>query len=218
MRTIRVTGKGQLKVHPDMTRITIDLEKVCKEYSDAVEASAKDTEALKEELAPFGFDRKEIKTLYFSVDPEYEGYRENGEYKERFIGYKYQHQLKVEFLSDNKLLGRILFALGMCRLNPIFRISYTVKEPEKVKNELLGLAVKDAAAKAAVLSSAARLTLGEIQTMDYSWGRVEYEVKCMEKVVQPGQELGDRRCSYDLDIEPDDIVAGDTVTVVWEIR
>lgn len=218
MRTIRVTGKGQLKVHPDMTRITIDLEKVCKDYSDAVEASAKDTEALKEELAPFGFDRKEMKTLYFSVDPEYEGYRQNGEYKEKFIGYKYQHRLKVEFLSDNKLLGRILFALGMCRLNPKFHISYTVKEPEAVKNELIGLAVKDAAAKAAVLSSAAGLTLGEIQTMDYSWGRVEYEVRCMEKEMPLGQAWGDQGCSYNLDIEPDDIDAEDTVTVVWEIR
>ena len=26
MRTIRVTGKGQIKVHPDMTRIVITLE------------------------------------------------------------------------------------------------------------------------------------------------------------------------------------------------
>ena len=26
MRTIRVTGKGQIKVHPDMTRIMITLE------------------------------------------------------------------------------------------------------------------------------------------------------------------------------------------------
>ncbi len=26
MRTIRVTGKGQIKVHPDMTRITMTLE------------------------------------------------------------------------------------------------------------------------------------------------------------------------------------------------
>ena len=217
MRTIRVTGKGQLKVHPDTTRITMDLEKVCKDYSDAVEASAKDTEALKNELVPFGFDRKEIKTLSFSVDPEYEGYKQNGVYKQKLIGYKYQHRLKVEFPSDNKLLGRILFALGMCRLHPEFRISYTVKEPEKVKNELLALAVKDAAMKAAVLSGAAGMTLGDIQTMDYSWGRVEFETRCMEDKMlsMPCMAEGS---SYDLDIEPDDIDADDTVTVVWEIR
>ena len=33
-RTIRITGKGQLKVKPDTTRITITLEGVYPEYSD----------------------------------------------------------------------------------------------------------------------------------------------------------------------------------------
>ena len=32
MRTIRVTGKAQVKVHPDMTRITITLEGLHNEY------------------------------------------------------------------------------------------------------------------------------------------------------------------------------------------
>ena len=34
MRTIRVTGKGQIKVKPDMTRITMTLTGVCKEYGE----------------------------------------------------------------------------------------------------------------------------------------------------------------------------------------
>jgi hypothetical protein len=34
MRTIRVTGKGQIKVHPDMTRITMTLEGIYPEYAD----------------------------------------------------------------------------------------------------------------------------------------------------------------------------------------
>ena len=32
MRTIRVTGKGMIKVHPDMTRITMTLEGVYPAY------------------------------------------------------------------------------------------------------------------------------------------------------------------------------------------
>ena len=217
MRTIRVTGKGQMKVHPDTTRITIDLERVCKEYGDAVEASAKDTEALKDELVPFGFDRKDLKTLHFDVSPEFESYKVNDVYKRKLIGYKYEHTLKLEFPSDNKLLGRLLFALGMCRLKPEFRISYTVGNPEAVKNQLLGLAVKDATEKAGVLSSAAGLQLGDIQSMDYSWGRVEYEVQCMDKMLMC-EAMPIESNSYDLDIEPDDIHTEDTVTVVWEIR
>ena len=34
MRTIRVTGKGLIKVHPDMTRITIRLEGVFVDYTE----------------------------------------------------------------------------------------------------------------------------------------------------------------------------------------
>ena len=36
MKTIRVTGKGQIKVHPDMTRIVITLKDRYKEYSEAL--------------------------------------------------------------------------------------------------------------------------------------------------------------------------------------
>ena len=46
MRTIRITGKGQIEVHPDMTRITITLEETYREYSDTMHHSAADTEKI----------------------------------------------------------------------------------------------------------------------------------------------------------------------------
>ena len=52
--------------------------------------------------------------------------------------------MKVEFESDNNRLGKILYALTNCPVKPEFRISYTVKDPETAKNELLGKAVSDA--------------------------------------------------------------------------
>ena len=36
MRTIRVTGKGQIKVKPDMTRITITLEGLYPDYAETL--------------------------------------------------------------------------------------------------------------------------------------------------------------------------------------
>ena len=215
MRTIRVTGKGQLKVHPDMTRIVITLEGKNFDYGTTLKRSSEATEKLKELLVPFGFERTDLKTLSFGVDSEYVSYKEKDEYKRRFDGYKYTHVLKVEFDSDNKQLGKILYALAHCSLNPEFRIGYTVKDPEAVKNELLGKAVQDAIAKAGVLAGAAGLKLGEIQSMDYSWGRVDLEVYPMDRcLAEPICVEGN---SYDLDIEPDDIDVEDTVTVVWEI-
>lgn len=44
MRTIRVTGKGQIKVKPDMTRIAMTLEGLFKDYGETLRHSSKDTE------------------------------------------------------------------------------------------------------------------------------------------------------------------------------
>ena len=218
MRTIRVTGKGQLKVHPDMTRITITLEGTGQEYDATLKKSSGDTEKLKDLLVLFGFEASDLKTLSFDVETVYESYKVRDTYKRKFCGYRFTHIIKVEFESDNKRLGRILFALAMSSLKPEFRLSYTVKDPEAVKNELLGKAVKDAVSKAEVLSSAAGLKLGEIQNMDYSWGRVDFEIQPMDKCLALCQESPiTGGASYDLDIEPDDIDVQDTVTVVWEI-
>ena len=46
MRTIRVTGKGQIRVKPDMTRITMTLEGLYPDYSETLRRSSEDTEAL----------------------------------------------------------------------------------------------------------------------------------------------------------------------------
>ena len=214
-RTIRVTGKGKIKVKPDMTRITLTLEGTYPEYDKALRKSSESTDQLKELLSDFGFERSDLKTLNFSVDTDYESYRENGEYKQRFLGYKFRHILKVEFASDNGRLGKILFRLARCPLHPEFRISYTIKDQEAAKNELLGKAVKDAKEKASVLTQAAEVTLKDILSIDYSWGEIEFEMNPMNKMMLCESRAPDD--SYDLDIEPDDIDITDTVTVVWEI-
>ena len=217
MRTIRVTGKGMIKVHPDMTRIVITLEGAEPEYGETLKRSAEETEQLKDTLEPFGFARTDLKTLSFGVDTEYESYKVKDEYKRRFVGYKFTHRLKVEFESDNKRLGKVLYALANCPLRPEFRLGYTVKDPEAVKNELLGKAVQDAMAKAGVLVGAAGLKLGEIQSVDYSWGEINFECRPMDRELKLCEYAIPGSDSYDMDIEPDDIEVQDTVTVVWEI-
>lgn len=220
MRTIRVTGKGQIKVKPDMTRITITLEGMYPDYAETLKHSSEDTDSLKDVLAAFGFERTDLKTLSFNVDTEYESYKDHDTYKQRFVGYRFRHLLKVEFDSDNERLGKTLFALVNCDLNPEFRISYTVKDPEAAKNELLGKTVKNAKEKAVVITAAACVTLKDIQSLDYSWGEIEFEVSPMNRLMKacaPVPAACEDAC-YDMDIEPDDIEVSDTVTVVWEIE
>lgn len=218
MRTIRVTGKGQIKVKPDMTRIAMTLTGLFEEYAETLRRSSMDTEALKDVLSAFGFQRSDLKTLSFNVDTEYESYRdENNDYKQRFAGYRFHHILKVEFASNNERLGKILYALAHCSVRPEFRISYTVKDPEAAKNLLIGKAVTDAKEKALVLTRAADVALKDIQSIDYSWGEINFEYSPMGGAVLMDCCEAPVAKRYDLDIEPDDIDVSDTVTVVWEI-
>jgi hypothetical protein len=64
-------------------------------------------------------------------------------------------------------------------LQPEFRLSYTVKDKEASKNALLGKAVEDTKEKAAVLTQAADVSLQEIQSIDYSWGEIDFDYSPM---------------------------------------
>jgi hypothetical protein len=219
-RIIRVTGKGKLSVKPDRIRIHLGLEATKKDYEETLRLSTELTELLKDALEPLGFDRKALKTLYFNVDTVFESYQDKDKsWKRRFEGYKFEHNMKLEFASDNVLLGRVLYALAHCPARPEFSIEYTVSDSEKCKNELLCKAVCDSREKAQVLTSAAGVTLGEIISIDYSWGEVNFVSKPVNDMMLKCCETVDacEPTGYDIDIEADDIDVSDTVTVVWRI-
>ena len=111
----------------------------------------------------------------------------------------------------------MLYALAKCPLQPEFRLSYTVKDPEAAKNQLLGKAVADAQAKAVVLTQAAGVKLKDIQSIDYSWAQINFEVEPMSRMLMTEDCAEKSIDSYDIDIDPDDIDVSDTVTVLWEI-
>ena len=216
MKTIKVTGKGQLRLKPDTTRVTLSLEGTDKEYGKVLERSANDTKELRQLLTGFGFEKTDLKTLQLNVDPEYEGYQEDGVYKQRFIGYRFHHRMKIEFPSDNDRLGRILFALSKSKIQPEFQISYTVKDPEKAKNELLSKAVQDAKEKAKTLTEAAGVELKELIEIDYSFGQLNLEVRPVNRLMKASMDMAVEE-SYEMDIEPEDIAVSDTVTILFEI-
>lgn len=216
-KTIRVTGKGRLAVRPDTVQLELNASRVLDEYLDAVEAAAEAHEQLHKLLAPLGFDKEELKTISFDVHAKNESYREDDTWRQRLIGYEFEHRMKLEFPRDNARLGCVLYALAHGPAPVTFDISYTVRDTAGLKNELLAKAVADSRAKAQVLSAAAGVTLGDIQLIDYSWG----EINIVSRPEISARAMADVCCnaigSYNMDIEPEDIDLSDTVTVVWSI-
>ena len=218
-KTIRVTGKGQIKVRPDQTRITVTLEEKYPEYADALYHSSRDTDDLKQILSKEGFEKKDLKTLSFDIDAEYEGYHEDGIYRQKLVGYRYRHVMKVDFDSDPERMGRVLYALAHGSLTPEIQISYTVKDREAAKNRLLGKAVEDARQKAELLAEAAGVTLGSLINVNYSWAEPNFEVRPMNRALMGANGAAPmaKTSGYDLNLEPDDLELSDTVTLTYEI-
>lgn len=214
-RTIRVTGRGRIAVRPDTIELNISVSKVYPEYAAAMEASAEMTEILKVAVRQAGFDSSELKTTKFSINTNYEGaYDKNGNWKNQFNGYRFDHNLVLRFDADNEKLGRMLWELSDCGADAVVSINHTVKDPEPIRNELLAAAVKDSRAKAEVLAKASGVELGEIINVDYSWGEMQIYNRTMDDMAFGS--VAEK--SIDMDIEADDINLQDTVTVIWSIR
>ena len=221
-RTIRVTGRGRVSVKPNIIELNFNAEGLFKDYSEAVRRSAEDTASIREALSKAALNPAGLKTLNFSIDTEYESYQdENSCWKQRFMGYRYRHYMHIRFPNDNEILGKVLYELTQCPVNVDFNINYTVKDKEVVKNALLAKAVADSREKAAVLTEAAGVELGEIVNIDYSWGEMEIYSHSNNRMTFGGAGALMDKCeeaSLSMDLEADDISVQDTVTVVWEIK
>lgn len=220
-RTIRVTGKGNISISPDMVRIVITQTSVEPTYEMAVKEPAAEKNTLTSSLGTLGFKKEDLKTMYFNVDSEMENYQtKDKSWRKRLLGYRFKHRMKIEFSKESDLLGKVLALIATSSSDAEFSIEYTVSDPVSAKNELLRKAVEDSRKKAVILTEAAGAKLGEILNMDYSWGQVEF-------VTRPMSTLEPKGCDYsgieylgsiDVDIEPDDIDVTDTVTVVWALQ
>lgn len=214
-KTIRVSGRGMIRLKPDTTQVTVTLEGADPDYAKTLKRSAADTARIRDALAPVGFGRDDLKTLNFHVEAEYEGYQEEGAYRQRLTGYRYRHELKLEFPSDNERLGEALSAIANVSLTPEIRIAYTVKDREAAKNLLLSAAVADAKAKAEALTAAAGVKLQGIRHISYALNDSEFAV---HPVMYAGMARKACTDSFAPEIVPEEIETADTVTVVWEIE
>lgn len=214
-RTLRVTGRGMIRLKPDTVRITMTLEGVERDHAETLRRSAADTETLRNAIGTIGFAREDLKTRNFNVQTEYEGYQEKGVYRQRLVGYRFRHELLIEFPWDNERLGTVLGAITETALTPEIRITYTVKDREAAKNALIGMAVADAKAKAEALVMAAGVKLKGIRHISYAIDENEFAVHPVLYAGAARKMCADNAAP---EIVPEEITAEDTVTVVWAIE
>lgn len=213
-KTITVTGNGKVSARPDYVRLTMSLEAKDSQYDKAMEMAANKIEQLDACLVAVGFEKSAIKTTSFQVRTEYDNVRDKyGGYKQVFKGYAVGHNLQLEFDLDTKRLARALTAIAQCVAEPHISIDFTLKDPTEVRDEVLKAAAENARRKALVLCEAAGVTLGDLLSINYSWGEIKVSSRTDFVLSEAAPVMAKA-----FDFEPEDIDLTDTATFVWEIH
>lgn len=215
-RTITVKGIGRATAKPDTVVISMSLDSRDMEYDKAMEIAAGNIGSLTEALKGAGFEKDALKTTDFNVRTDYESVKDrNGNYHSVFKGYVITHRLKVEFPFDVKHLSTALSAIAGCLSHPQLSISFVVKDATAINEEMLRSATSNAKRKAEVFCEAAGVKLGELLSINYSWGELNI---CSDTSYALAEEcVAAPMMAKSIDIEPDDIDVTDTATFVWEI-
>lgn len=208
---IKIKGVGRIKRAPDTIVLSLDIEEKDACYSDAVEGAAKQLRIMQGNLAAVGFKKQDLKTNDFTINPDYEDFRdENGNYTRHFLGYKVNQSLSLSFPLDMETLNNVMSVLAMCVVNPEVRIGFTISDEDGIKKELLKSATQDAIEKANILCEASNVKLGRLLSIDYSWKELCFESMDKYQVFEAH--------SAEFDMQPDDIKISDTVEFIWELK
>jgi uncharacterized protein YggE len=166
--SISVTGDGEATAVPDIATVTFTVRESAKTVPEAQKlAEAKIAKGLKD-LESLGVDKKDTKTLSYTVNPKYESQQTgycNGYIcppaKTVVVGYEVAQSLSVKVRKVDQA-GEVIGVLGKENITEISGPDFTVDDIDKVQAEAKAMAIKKAQEKAQVEAKALGVSLGSI--------------------------------------------------------
>ena len=214
MRTISIKGTGKAKRSPDLVIFNISTSVQSDEYSVSISQSNKLVNKLKKDFESLGFERDDLKTVYYNTRPVYESV-EVGVIEKRYrsvlIGHEVNHNLKIEFDLDNDRINEVLNCLKKYESDLDFNIRFSVKDREGMKRDVIVDATRNARFNAEVLAEASQLRLGELLKIEYNW--VDFNFTSHSDIGMCLEYSMDEHVEF----SPEDIEITDNVSFVWEI-
>jgi uncharacterized protein YggE len=208
--TISVRGVGNVSMPPDVTVISFELSALNYVYTRAVEELNERVANLRKEINAVGVDPTRLKTTSFGVQAKHVYEHDRHVFK----GWFAEHRMRLELGVDRDLLNRALQAVATGRSEAKFRIGFEVHDKAAAREAVLADATRTARRNADAIASAAGCRLGKVLRVEYGWSEIrfrslDYEISREARGVDAAMAAPD--------IEPEDIEAQDTVTVVWEL-
>lgn len=209
MRLLKVQGKGNVKVEPDLITLSFNVESRAWDYEESIRNLNVRADNLRGSMADSDLDKAQLKTTAFNVqaDTRYDG----GQYI--FNGYVASHRMQIELPMDRILLNKVFRHVAQGHSGAEINLCFSVKDKDALRKSVLTQAVQTAKENAAILAEAAGVKLGNLMQMDYGW----QEVHIYEREANMVAMESSPKAQYEVDIEPEDIAAEDNVTLTFEI-
>jgi uncharacterized protein YggE len=214
MRTMTMTGHGTVSAAPDMATVTIGVLREAKTAREALLANNQAMADVLKTLKAADIAEKDIQTSGFSVQPKYVYPKRSntGEQEPpRIVGYTVSNNVAVA-VRKLESLGPVLDNVIGAGSNQIHGVSFSIAEPDPLRNQARKLATADALAKASLYAEAAGVGLVDIQSIS------EHST-----VTPPQPMLAQARAMAMEAASPVPIAQGEQsidvqVHIVWEIR
>jgi len=179
-----------------------------REYWVAVAELNERVAALRERLSGAAVDPKQLKTTRFEVDADYR----TADKRQVFYGWLARHRMRLELPVDRERLNKALEAVATSKTEAEFSVGFEVRDQAGFREELLADAMRAARRNAEAIVSAAGCRLGKVQSIEYGWSEIRFQ--SFEHSLALSADSCDMAAP---DIEPEDVDAQDSVTVVWEL-
>lgn len=167
--TIAITGEGKVTAIPDVAVVDIG---VITEKANVQAAQLENTErmnAITKKVKDQGVEGKDIQTLNYQIYPQY-NYDRNGGQSLR--GYQVVQNTRIK-IRDLSKIGEILNLVGSAGANQVSGISFTIDDPEVLRQQAREKALDNAKLKAQALAEKAGVKLGKIVSFsEYSGGNI----------------------------------------------
>lgn len=162
VRSITVTGTGEVYVAPDVAYINIGVQNTAPTVTDALKQNTAQAQAIRAALTALNVDDKDIQTSNFSVNPQQQ-YGPDGTLQSTDYSANNTVTVTVRNLSN---LGQILDAVVNSGANTINSISFDLLNKDDAYAQARQSAVDDARSQAEALAKAAGVQLGDVQTIN----------------------------------------------------
>ena len=157
---ITVQGHGEVKVKPDIALLNLTVTTQSQNQADAVSENARKTTALMVALHGAKLADKDIQTLSYTVQPQYD-------YKPSppvLTGYQVQNSVQAT-VRDLTKVGFVLDKATAGGASEVGGVSFDLSDKAASQSAALRLAVSSAKLKAGVMADAAGVSLGRLLTL-----------------------------------------------------